>query len=170
MRSRRCLIVNILIALSNLYEIWYVYHGTSAHFNKSLPSVCVYVYPLSLLGNGSINMFPRKRIHATRDESLEASFSIRSVSYKRRVCVSVCVSPISVSVPPKRWSVDSQSRHTVKCGHGSRRTRTLARRSSNLLDIVARQRLGIHVTATTKYCWRLRFLCGPCPYQMKVGD
>jgi hypothetical protein len=36
------------------------YHGTWAHLNglikKSLPSVCVcvYVYPLSFLGNGSV--------------------------------------------------------------------------------------------------------------------
>jgi hypothetical protein len=37
-----------LNAWTNLYEIWYVYHGTWAHLNgvlhKSLPSVCLYVY------------------------------------------------------------------------------------------------------------------------------
>jgi hypothetical protein len=39
-----------LIAWTNLYETWYVYHGTWAHLSgvlhKSLPSLCVsYMYP-----------------------------------------------------------------------------------------------------------------------------
>jgi hypothetical protein len=45
----------------------YIYHGTWAHFNgglpKSLPSLCMYVYTLSLLGNGSVKTLPRQRIH-----------------------------------------------------------------------------------------------------------
>jgi hypothetical protein len=48
--------------------------------------------PPSLLGNGSVNTFPRQRILATIEELLDASFSIRSVSYQRRVRGSICVS------------------------------------------------------------------------------
>jgi hypothetical protein len=54
----------LLNAWSNLYETWYVrvYHATWAHLNSTLhnflPSVCVcvYVYPLLLLGNGSVKI------------------------------------------------------------------------------------------------------------------
>jgi hypothetical protein len=81
----------LLNASTNLYETWHVYHGTWAHFNgvlhKSLPSVCVSI-PLSLLGNGSVNTFPRQRIHAT--ELLDASFPMRSVSIEGesvRLCI-----------------------------------------------------------------------------------
>jgi hypothetical protein len=53
--------INIWMRWTNLYETWYVYDGTWAHLNglikKSLPSVCV--YPLSLLGNGSVETLPR---------------------------------------------------------------------------------------------------------------
>jgi hypothetical protein len=61
----------LLNALTNLYETWYVYHNTWAHFSgvlpKSLPSICVTVWIslLSLLGNGSVNTFPPQRIQAT---------------------------------------------------------------------------------------------------------
>jgi hypothetical protein len=62
----------LLNASTNLYEIWYiVYQGTWVHLNgvlhKFLPSVCVPVCitPVSLLCNGSVNMFSRQRIHAT---------------------------------------------------------------------------------------------------------
>jgi hypothetical protein len=69
----------LLNAWTNLYETCYVYHGTWAHLNdilhKSLPSVCV--SSLSLLGNGSVYMFPLQPIHA--------SFSMRFVSYERKV-------------------------------------------------------------------------------------
>jgi hypothetical protein len=83
-----------LNAWTNLYETWYVYHGTWAHlngvFHKSLPSVCVPVCVslLSLLGNGSVKTFPGQRIYATIEEFLDASFSMRSASYQRRVRVS----------------------------------------------------------------------------------
>jgi hypothetical protein len=81
---------------TSLNETWYVYHGTWSHLNgvlhKSLPSVCLYVYPLiSLLGNGSVNRFPRQQIHATVEAVLYASVSVLSVSYRRRVWGSVCV-------------------------------------------------------------------------------
>jgi hypothetical protein len=58
----------LLNALTNLYETWYVYHGTWAHVNgrlrKSLSSVCVSisVFPLSLLGNSSVDTFEWQRI------------------------------------------------------------------------------------------------------------
>jgi hypothetical protein len=35
------------------------------------------------------------------------------------------------------------------------------------LPIVATQRLGIHVLAATKNCWRRRLLCGPCGMKVK---
>jgi hypothetical protein len=71
--------------------------------NPSHQSVCLYVYPscrckatvrlsvtlLSVLGNGSINTFPRQRIHGTIEELLDSSFSMRSMSYQRRIYGSV---------------------------------------------------------------------------------
>jgi hypothetical protein len=57
----------LLNAWTNVYETWYPYHGTWAHLNgvlrKFLRPVCVSicVSPLSLLGNGSVNTFPRPR-------------------------------------------------------------------------------------------------------------
>jgi hypothetical protein len=69
MRSPSCLCTphQLLNARTNLYETSYVYHGTWAHLNgtlhKPLPSVCPYVYPLSLQGNGSVNTFPRLTTH-----------------------------------------------------------------------------------------------------------
>jgi hypothetical protein len=57
-------------------------------------SVCV--SPLSLLGNGSVNTFPRQRIQVTIEELLDASFSMLSASYQRRVvlprtsCIILC--------------------------------------------------------------------------------
>jgi hypothetical protein len=50
-----------LNAWTNLYEIWYVYHGTWAHLNGVLhnPShQCVCVFLLSLLGKGSVKCIP----------------------------------------------------------------------------------------------------------------
>jgi hypothetical protein len=44
---------------------------------------------VSLLGKGSVNSFPRQRIHAAAEELLDVSFPVRSVSYERRVCGSV---------------------------------------------------------------------------------
>jgi hypothetical protein len=56
---------------------------------------------LSLLGNGSVNTFARQRIYKTMEELLEASFSMRSSAYRRRVCGSFCVSPF-------RWQVTTR--------------------------------------------------------------
>jgi hypothetical protein len=73
--------------------------STAFFINPSHQTVCLYVYPSyrckttvrlsgflhSLLGNGPINTFLQKRIQATVKELLDPSFSIRSVSYRRRV-------------------------------------------------------------------------------------
>jgi hypothetical protein len=45
--------------------------------------------PLSLLGNGSVKTLPRQRRHAMREELLEASFSMRSMLYQRKVAVQI---------------------------------------------------------------------------------
>jgi hypothetical protein len=67
---------------------------TTTHFiNPSHQSVCLYVYSLSLLGNGSVKknllIFTRQRFgkkneytDATGEKLLDASFCMRSVSYK----------------------------------------------------------------------------------------
>jgi hypothetical protein len=159
----------LLNVSTNIYETWCVYHGTWAHFNGVLlKSLCVPVC-VSLLGNGSANTFPRQRIHTAIEKLLDAS-------YLRRVCGSVCVSPIWVHVPPKPWSEGSQSRQTVKYGYESRETRNqepLCWRGPAAVywtvypPIVARQRLGKHVPTATKNCWGRRFLCGPCRIKCK---
>jgi hypothetical protein len=43
----------------------------------------------SLPGNGLVKTFPWQQIHITMEEMLDALFSLWSVSYKSRVCVSV---------------------------------------------------------------------------------
>jgi hypothetical protein len=48
---------------------------------------------------------------------------LRTVFYQRRFYGSFCESSILVYVPPKWWSESSQSRETVKYGHGSRTIR-----------------------------------------------
>jgi hypothetical protein len=58
-----------LNAWTNLYETWYFYHGTWAHFNGvlhiSLPPVCMCI-PLSLLDNCSVKPLPRQRIQTQK--------------------------------------------------------------------------------------------------------
>jgi hypothetical protein len=98
-----CIYVSLLWTFECLNQyLWNlvctVYHGNWAHLNgilhKSLPSVCVSICIslLSLLCNSSVNTFPQQQIHATIGELLDASFSMWSVSYERRVCGSACVS------------------------------------------------------------------------------
>jgi hypothetical protein len=107
----------------------FVYHGRWAHLNGMFHKFChhfVHVYictPLSLLGNGSINAFPRQSIYAIIEEFLDASFPIRSASKQMIARASVCVSPILVHVPPKRLSESSQSHYAEKYGYDSRGTR-----------------------------------------------
>jgi hypothetical protein len=73
------------------------------------PCVSVCVFRLSLQSNGSVKCIPpfgarqrlgkhvpAQRIHTTIEELLDASFSVLSVSYQRRVCGSVFVSPLSL--------------------------------------------------------------------------
>jgi hypothetical protein len=80
-----------------LFNAWTTTYGTWVRLNdilhKSLPLVCVCVYTLSLLGNGSVNMFSWRRIQATAHELFDSSFYwySRSFSYQRRVCGSVFV-------------------------------------------------------------------------------
>jgi hypothetical protein len=60
--------------------------STAYFINPSHHSVCLYVYiRLSLLGNGSIDTFLWQRIYETIEELLEASFSMRPVSYQKKV-------------------------------------------------------------------------------------
>jgi hypothetical protein len=82
--------------LNDFYETWHVYHDTWVHLNgvlrKSLSSVCVSMcinpivagqssvkIPLSLAGNGSVEMLPRQPINATIEDLLNL-FSVRSTS------------------------------------------------------------------------------------------
>jgi hypothetical protein len=75
-----CIPLINLNAWINLYGTWRVYHGISTHLNgvlhKSVPAVrvsmCIRIsfiengsvkIPLSLLGNSSVEMLPRQRIH-----------------------------------------------------------------------------------------------------------
>jgi hypothetical protein len=74
----------LLNAWTNLYETWYVYHGTwamsAAYFiNPYHHSECVCVSPLGR------NVTAATNTHATSEALLNASFSLRSVSYERKV-------------------------------------------------------------------------------------
>jgi hypothetical protein len=72
----------------------------------SFMSVSVCLSLLSLLGNGWVKTFARQRIHATIEELLDASFSVRSVSYQKRVFGSVYPLTLlgnnSVKIYPRR--------------------------------------------------------------------
>jgi hypothetical protein len=86
MRSPCWLCISFINFWTSLYETWYVYHVTWSHLSgvlhKSLPSVCVFIcVSLPLPGNGSVPTFPRQLIHETIEELLNASFSLRSMSY-----------------------------------------------------------------------------------------
>jgi hypothetical protein len=54
---------------------------TAYFINASHQSVCICM----LLGNGSVKMLPRQRIRATIEKLLDASFSVRSMSYKKKI-------------------------------------------------------------------------------------
>jgi hypothetical protein len=71
--------------------VYHVYHGTCAHLNgvlhkSSHQSVCLYVYPPIVarqrLGK---NVTAAINTHATIEELLDTSFSMRSVSYQGKV-------------------------------------------------------------------------------------
>jgi hypothetical protein len=55
-----------------------------------MESFTFFPYPPPLLpDNGSVNTFLWQQVHTTMEEMLDALFSLWSVSYKSRVCVSV---------------------------------------------------------------------------------
>jgi hypothetical protein len=116
MRSPSCLYVCVLPPPTNNFRMpeppnmklgmCIVYYGGRAHLNGVLinpsqqsGSVCVppavarqwlgSVYLYSVLGNGSVNTFPRQRIHAAEEELLDESFYMRSMSNQMRVSRSV---------------------------------------------------------------------------------
>jgi hypothetical protein len=73
--------------------------STAYFINPSRRSRCLYMYPqsllgngsvkiLSLLGNGSVKTLPLQRTHSTIEELLDASFSMRSVSYQGKQTIS----------------------------------------------------------------------------------
>jgi hypothetical protein len=79
---------------------------TAYFINPFHQSVSVYLPLLLFLGQGSVKSippfiarqrlnkhFPHQRIHATVEKLLDVSFCMPSVSYQRRVCGSVSVSP-----------------------------------------------------------------------------
>jgi hypothetical protein len=77
---------------TNVYETWYVYHSTSPRLkgviHKSLPSICMYVYLITLLGNGSA--LPRERIHTQQQRSCLTRRVLRSpcsLEWSRRLAV-----------------------------------------------------------------------------------
>jgi hypothetical protein len=103
----------LLNAWTNLYGRRYVrlHHTTCTYLNstlhKSLLSVCVSVCvsPPSLPVKGSVNTFPRQRIHATI-KKLDASFSMRSVPYHRRECLPLSLlGKSSVNMFPQQWII-----------------------------------------------------------------
>jgi hypothetical protein len=84
-----------LNAWTNLYETLCVHHGTWAHLNsllhKSLSLVCVPVSVSPIVARQRLgNYVPAAtNTRGTTEESLDAWFSMRSMSYQRRVCGSV---------------------------------------------------------------------------------
>jgi hypothetical protein len=80
-----------LNAWTNIYETWYVQHGTWAHLdayfiNPAHQSTCVYVNaPIDAKQMIDKNVTAATNTHATIEELLDVSFSTQSVSYQRKV-------------------------------------------------------------------------------------
>jgi hypothetical protein len=79
----------VLNSWTNLYE---TYHGIWAHLNgvlhKSLPSslcVCMYILPIVARQRMGKNVTAATNTHTTIEELLDASLSMLSVSYQRKV-------------------------------------------------------------------------------------
>jgi hypothetical protein len=76
--------------LLRLAGLWWKYSNPPPYGWTSLLgfiptiSLFLYMYSLSLLGNGSVKTSPRKRIHATIKELLHASSSLQSMSYQEK--------------------------------------------------------------------------------------
>jgi hypothetical protein len=127
-----------LLNLVIIYDDTLVFLDGVLH--KSLSLFCVSTFlspPVSLLGNGSVDTFPRQHIQATIEELLEACFSIRSVSYQRRVRGSVYVSPLSLlgnclvnRFPRQRWIVGCVVLYAVRVVSKESRQSVLPRTSS----------------------------------------
>jgi hypothetical protein len=83
-------------AWNNLYDNWHVYHGTWAHLNgifhkPSHQSICLYVYHLIVARQRFYIHVPKATNTRNKEELLDASFSVRSVSYHTRVGGFVCI-------------------------------------------------------------------------------
>jgi hypothetical protein len=72
----------------NLYETWYVYHDTWAHSKAYIinpsQSVYLYVYPVSLLGNGSVNQSPRQQTNTRRNRGIVERVVLYAVHVLRK--------------------------------------------------------------------------------------
>jgi hypothetical protein len=103
-----------------------------------------------------------RRIHATIEELLNASFFTRSVSYQRRVCGSVYFPIVAWQRLGKHVPAAMKNcwRRRFLCGPCRIKGESVG--LSVYFPIVAWQRLGKHVPAAMKNSWRRRFLCGPC--------
>jgi hypothetical protein len=69
--------LQLLNAWTNLYETWYVCHGTWTHLNGVPPislCVCLCIPLLLLLTNGSVNTFLRQLIQKQQKNSLTVRF------------------------------------------------------------------------------------------------
>jgi hypothetical protein len=100
-------------SLRNLaYTSWQRAHLNGV-FNKSLPSfyVSICVYPLSLIGNGSVNTLSWQRIHATTEEFLKFRI-LYGPCHTKGQSVGLSVYPLIVArqqlgkhVPEAKWIV-----------------------------------------------------------------
>jgi hypothetical protein len=120
----------------------------SYFINPSLQSVCLYI-PLSMLGNGSVNTLPRQRIHKTKIFWTLVFSAVRAMS-KESLWVGVYASLLLLS----NNSVETFLRQYTKRKHFGpivfSAVRAVSKESVGLsvyLPIVARQRLGKHVSA-----------------------
>jgi hypothetical protein len=84
---------------------------SKAYFiNPSHQSVCLHVYSrVSFLGNGSVDTFPRQRIHTKLEVVLEASFYIRPCLIKGDsvgLCIPLSLLGIgSLNTFPRQWGI-----------------------------------------------------------------
>jgi hypothetical protein len=95
-----------LNAWINLYETWYVYHGTWSHLNgglhKSLPSVCMSICMslLSLLGNGSVKCVPHNVARQRLGKHVPAATNTRD---NRRIVGRVIFYAVRVLLKESLW-------------------------------------------------------------------
>jgi hypothetical protein len=151
-------------------ETRYVYHGTWSHLNgvhhKYFPSLCVSVYvsPLSLLCNNSVKTFPRQRRNVGIvvfywDLVSKVSkwvvfprtpYLAYSPYFEKKKNMCVCVSPIDFWIPKRifiKLRMYIMASDPVSVAHFTNPSHQPV--SVCVSPIVARQRLGKHVTAAT---------------------